>query len=115
MVVLPSLLFTKKFSRQVTPLDEIKSALASLRAMLDPLSTIGCKSFAQKVETANQIAHALVPVSVVPATTSMDTTLYAFDAGVPDSSVQAVTIGQTMLWKCRSDNYYFVLTHKSGK
>ena len=114
-VGLAAVLFLKKFNHVVTPLDEIKTALGSLRAMINPSSTMGCKSFTQKDETTNQVANAMVPVSVVPFTDTRDTTLYVFNTDAPDSMIRAVTSSRATLWELSSANYHFLLTNNTDK
>jgi len=106
-VALSAILFIKKFNGQLTPLDEIKSALGSLRATLRPGSIIGCVSYTGKPETESQAANAMVPVSVVPHVKTMDTTLFVFNPDVSDSLLNSLTLNK--LWEERSANYYFVL------
>ena len=114
-VGLASILFLKKFNSVVTPLDEIKTALGSLRGTLNPLSTIGCRSYTQKDETTNQVANAMVPVSVVPFTVTRDTMLYVFNIDAPDSLIHATTSNQGRLWELKSEHYYFLLISNKDK
>jgi hypothetical protein len=113
-VLLATALFEEKNGKSLTELDEIKTSLNSLRESLPHGSLVGCVSKASQPEVVYWTANALAPlVYVVPNAATMDTVLFVFNSSVTDSVVSATINANKLVWKERSDRFYFLLTSKT--
>lgn len=102
-------LYQTKFGTVVTGLDEVRTALNSLKTGIPADNRVDVSVHTQQPEMICWLGNAWAPSTMITTQANLDTTLFVFDAGITDSAITATLMDRQKLQQAGSAHYVFIL------